>query len=275
LPAPLRAARALREQVAAALGEMEKHALQHCHPQEPEAQRMGCDGRNRFGDNAQVTVDARAQVLVAAEVCAQENDDGLWAPMADAARENTGAAVPSVADGGYASSEQFAAAEEQKQEVLTPLPGSSTRGQDGPFHASRFVHDAARDLVHCPQGRELPFMRVRERRGVAARIYRSAKVGAGCPVRARCTRDRHGRTIEIGPHHQALRRHREKLRDEAAPAQLRQRGRIVEPVFAQIKHHGGFRRWSLRGLEAVRTPWALLCTPWNLQVMYRHWAHAA
>jgi transposase len=99
LPAPLRAAQALRAQVAAALGEMAKHDLKHCHPQEPEARRMGCDGRNRFSYNAQVTVDAQVQVIVAAEVLAQENDYGLLVPMAEAARENTGAAVPSVADG--------------------------------------------------------------------------------------------------------------------------------------------------------------------------------
>jgi hypothetical protein len=274
LPAPLRAAQALREQVAAALDEMEQHELKHCHPQEPQARRMGCDGRNRFGYNAQAVVDAQAQVIVAAEVVAQENDYGLLVPMVSAARENTGTAVPSVADGGYANSEQFAAAEEQSYEVITPVPGSSARGEGGPFHASRFVHDAALDVVRCPQGREIPFLRLRERRGVSARIYRSARVCAGCPVRAQCTRDRHGRSIEIGPHHQALRRHRARLRAASAQAQLRQRGRIVEPVFAQIKHNGGFRRWSLRGLEAVRAQWAVLCTTWNLQVIYRHWAHA-
>ena len=275
LPASLRAAHTLREQVAAALGEMEKSGLKYAHPQEPEARRMDCDGRNRFSYNAQVAVDAKAQVIVAAEVVAQENDLGLLMPMAEAARANTGTAVPSVADGGYASSAQWAAAEKRAQEVITPLPGSSARGQEGPFHTSRFVHDAARDTVRCPQGRELPFMRVRDRKGVPWRVYRSPQVCADCPVRAHCTRDRHGRTIEIGPHHQVLLRHRQKLLRESAQAQLRQRGRIVEPVFAQIKHNGGFRRWTMRGLESVRAQWALLCTGWNLQVLYRHWVLAS
>lgn len=50
---------------------------------------------------------------------------------------------------------------------------------------------------------------------------------------------------------------------------MRQRGRIFEPVFAQFKHSGGIRRWSLRGLAAVRARWALLCTNWNLQEFQR------
>ena len=274
LPSSLRGAQALREQVVAALEEMEKSERKHCHPQEPEARRMGCDGRNRFSSNAQAAVDAKQQVIVAAEVHTQENDQGLLVPMAEAARENTGAVVPNVADGGYASSEQLGMAEERGHEVITPLPASCARGQEKPFHASRFVYEAARDVVRCPQGRELPFMRMRERHALRWRVYRSTQVCADCPVRAQCTRDRHGRTIDISPHHQAMLRHREKLLGEDAQARLAQRGRIVEPVFAQIKHNAGFRRFSLRGLEAVRAQWALLCTTWNLQVIYRNWALA-
>lgn len=195
--------------------------------------------------------------------------------MAEAARAHTGASVPSVADGGYASSEQFALAEARAHEVITPLPPACTHGEEGAFHASHFIHEPARDVVRCPQGRELPLMRVRQRKGVLLRVYRSAAVCRDCPVRAQCTRDRHGRTIEIGPHHEALLRHREKLLAASAQAQLRQRGRIVEPVFAQLKANGGFRRWSLRGLEAVGAQWALLCTSWNLQVLYRHWMQTA
>ncbi|HEY4249478.1 MAG TPA: hypothetical protein VGM64_21830, partial [Lacunisphaera sp.] len=33
----------------------------------------------------------------------------------------------------------------------------------------------------------------------------------------------------------------------------------------------GFRRWTLRGLENVRTQWSLLTTTWNLRVLLRHW----
>lgn len=273
LPQKLRATAALREEVAAALGEMEQSGRKHCHPQEPQSRRMGCDGRNRFGYNAQAVVDASAQIIVAAEVVTQENDQGLLVPMADAARENTGVAVPNVADGGYASSQQFAAAQEHGHEVITPLPGGWKHNAKA-FHASRFVYDAARDIVGCPQGRELPFQRMRVKDGVLLRVYRSTQVCRDCPVRALCTRDRHGRTIEIGPHHNALLAHREKVSGQAAQQQLRQRGRIIEPVFAQIKHNRGFRRWTLRGLDAVQSQWAMLCTSWNLQVMYRHWALA-
>ena len=40
---------------------------------------------------------------------------------------------------------------------------------------------------------------------------------------------------------------------------------IVEPVFGILKQGEGFRRWTVRGLENVRTQWALVCTAYNLK----------
>jgi hypothetical protein len=31
-------------------------------------------------------------------------------------------------------------------------------------------------------------------------------------------------------------------------------------------------RWTVRGLENVRTQWALLCAVLNLKSIYKHWA---
>jgi transposase len=272
LPKELCGKKKLRQEVVKALFEIEEQGRKHCQPKEPEARRMPGERGNRFSYNAQVAVDAKEQIIVAAQVVAQENDQGLLVPLAQAARENTGGATPaSLADGGYASSEQFAAAEEHGLEVITPLPNPWRNKQGDPFHSSHFVHKPKRDVVRCPQGRELPFFRVRNRRGTPVRVYRSAAVCKNCPLRAQCTSDRHGRTIEIGPHHQALLRHRAKLLGKTAAQRLGQRARIVEPIFAQIKQNGSFRRWSVGGLDAVRTQWALLCTSWNLRVMYRRW----
>ena len=39
---------------------------------------------------------------------------------------------------------------------------------------------------------------------------------------------------------------------------------IVEPVFGQIKQARGFRQFLLRGLEAVKAEWALICTAHNI-----------
>ena len=46
---------------------------------------------------------------------------------------------------------------------------------------------------------------------------------------------------------------------------------MIERRFGQIKQHDSFRRWTVWGLEAVRTQWSLLCTTLNLRVLYKRW----
>ena len=92
-----------------------------------------------------------------------------------------------------------------------------------------------------------------------------------CPVRAQCTRDPKGRQIEVWPHHAAVKAMKEKLEEPGVRAQWEQRSRIIEPRFAQLKQHDGFRRWTVWALEGVRAQWSLLCATLNLRILYKHW----
>jgi hypothetical protein len=49
----------------------------------------------------------------------------------------------------------------------------------------------------------------------------------------------------------------------------RMRKAVVEPVFGQIKSCRGFRGFLLRGLEAVRAEWRLICAGHNLLKLFR------
>jgi transposase len=55
-----------------------------------------------------------------------------------------------------------------------------------------------------------------------------------------------------------------KLKRAGRRSRYRLRKQIVEPVFGQIKHARGFRQFLLRGLERVRSEWAMICTAHNL-----------
>src|SRR5580658_8729430 len=97
------------------------------------------------------------------------------------------------------------------------------------------------------------------------------KPARDCPVRALCTRDPKGRQIEIWPHAPVVQAMRATLQEPWARSLYQQRNQIVERRFGQLKQHDGFRRWTVWGLEAVRTQWSLLCTTLNLRVLYQRW----
>jgi transposase len=273
LPQELRNRVELREQVRAALARVEGGETKYAHPLEPEAARMECDGRNRFGYNAQAAVDAKAQVIVAADVTSEPGDHRQLTPMIAQAQANvepTDATPTTLADGGYANAAQLSRAQAAGYDVLTPLP-SSWKDTSQPYHSAHFRHDPERNIVVCPQGRELPLQRERTKNGRQVEVYRSAQVCKDCPVRAQCTTDRHGRTIEIQPGHEALVALHARWQKQATAELYTLRAPTVEPVFAQIKQQMGFRRWTVRGLVNTKAQWALLCTTWNLRVIFRHW----
>lgn len=64
-------------------------------------------------------------------------------------------------------------------------------------------------------------------------------------------------------------RMKRKLMTRAGRAIYAQRKIIVEPVFGQIKQAQGFRQFLLRGVEKVRSEWALVCATHNVLKLHR------
>lgn len=265
---------ARREQVRAALQRVNAAEAKHAHPLEPEAARMECDGRNRFGYNAQAVVDAKQQIVVAAEVVSAAHDSAQLLPMIAAAAANTAAEPVTLADGGYANGAQLRAAQDAGFAVVTPPP-SSWRDTSDPYHVAHFQHDAQRKLVICPQGQSLTHRGERQKDGHTVEIYRNAQACRDCPVRAQCTKDRQGRVIYIGRGHAAIVAAHTAWPQPQTVQLYSRRAPTVEPVFAQVKQQMNFRRWTVRGREKVRAQWHLLMTTWNLRVILRAWSAGA
>lgn len=270
LPEKLADKEALRQKISAGLEQMEQIEREHLHPNEPQARRMSCDGKNRFGYNAQAIVDAKAGVVMAAQVVNQEHDKGLLVPMVRQAQENCGSqSSVTVADSGYGAGVDVAEAVAHQVNVLV-APQGDALAQIRRYHAHNFDYQAERAAVVCPEGKELRPARARHQKGHLVQIYRCDV--KDCPVRSQCTKDcRARRVIEIWPHTLAVQQMRHRLKEPQAAAQLRQRGQIIERVFARIKEQDGFRRWTVRGLEGVNAQWALICCAMNLRALYGTW----
>ena len=275
LPESLQQRQQLREMVQKQLLELNDKQRDHLNPQDPEARVMKCGSRKQFAYNAQAVVDEDSKLIVAADVVTDESDNYQLMPMLDEVKDNLGqVADQTVADAGYLATTQLAEAEQKQYPVLVNLQEPLQDAKDQPYHASRFIYDAAKDECICPQGQALPYDQTKLRNKVqpyTVRVYRCGSY-ENCPVRWQCSSSRTGRTVQIHPNHDALVRQREKHRDEAMRAALKQRGCTVEPVFGWSKEAMGFRRWTFLGREKVQTQWLVLCTALNLLRLHKHWA---
>lgn len=270
LPESLADQQALREQVRKGLEQMNEVERERFHPKEPEARRMSCDGKNRFGYNAQAVVDGAAGVIVAAAVVNQENDAGLVVPLAEQARANCGQTVgATVADTGYGSGADIAAAAAKEINLLVQ-PKGDAQAQARPYHAHHFRYEPEPDCVVCPQGQALQFARFQQQKGQRVKVYRCDH--QDCPVRSLCTHDqRFRRFVEIWPHTLAVQSMRKKIKTPDGLVQLGKRGQIIERIFGQVKQHDAFRRWTVKGLAAVNAQWAMICCAINLRILAKQW----
>jgi hypothetical protein len=271
LPAGLAQRQALRAQIQAGLAQLAADGRGHYHPVEPEARVMKVGDTHRFAYNAQAVADEKEGVIVACAAIRQETDTGQLVPMIEQARENLDLAASdteTLADTGYgAGADLQAAAEKQMRVLAPPLEGKPARGH--PYATQHFHYDATQKTVTCPRGVVLAHEGHTWEKDQRIERYRCHC--ADCPARDQCTRDPKGRRLEVRPHTAVVQAMRAQLRTPAIYQRWSRRREIIEPRFGQIKQHEHFRRWTVWGLEAVKTQWALLCAALNLRVLYRKW----
>jgi transposase len=271
LPAALVDPEARRAAIRDGLHALATAETAHLHPQEPDARMMPVGPATTLGYNAQAVVDDGG-LLVALDVDAAASDAAHLGPMLDAVAATLGAtAEHTLADSGYESSAQLAAAQEGGRDVLGAVkPSQVAAPADAPYDKAHFAYDAARDVFVCPRGVALPFEGTKqEKRRLPQYVYRCRETA--CPVRGACSKDPKGRTVRRTDADPALARQRARMRDPARRALYARRQALIEPVFARLKWVDRFVRFTVRGLDKVRAQWSLLGLAYNLRHLVAAW----
>jgi transposase len=194
-------------------------------------------------------------------------------PAVEQHRAVFGCAPPTLLlDGGFASNSLWAVLVEQGIDVLCPTGRTDTDGDwqkrsslRGKFTKRQFRYDPARDVYHCPAGRELTFAyQEHDRLGLGYREYWGRQCG-DCPLRSQCTDAVRGRTLKRYAGEEFREWMAELLEHPRARARYRRRQAIVEPCFAELRERQGLKRFHRRGLKAVRAEFALHCMALNLK----------
>jgi transposase len=217
------------------------------------------------GYNVQVAVDAKHDLIVAAEVVQDANDRNQLSALALAAKTGLGVEqLKAVADRGYDEVDQFQACADAGVEVYVPAQGTTsgkTKTGQPVFPKEKFGYDPARDLYVCPAGQELPRKSESSYGGRLKLGYWNRSACPACPLKRQCTTSQF-RKLERGVNEaQAA---AVAARVKAHPEIVAERKTIVEHVF------GTLRNWShdtflTRGLPAVRAEFSLSALTYNLR----------
>lgn len=180
-----------------------------------------------------------------------------------------------TADAGYGSEENYRWLE-RKRITGYVKHNYFDRDQNGnirskkPYTVDKLAYDPERDLYYCPSGEPMDNIGTRRPRtgtgfGQTITLYR-ARSCEGCPLRPRCHQQQGNRIIQVNHNLNRLKRQAEKrLKSKRGIKKRKQRCHDVEPVFGNIKHNHGFKRFMLRGLDKVNVEMGLLALAHNLR----------
>jgi hypothetical protein len=177
-------------------------------------------------------------------------------------------------DNGYQSGKNLEALEPNQIEAYIPIdrndkkPNESLEESNRSLVKAEFLYDEENDCFKCP-GEQCLELKTKDKNGKC--VYQGdANVCAGCQYQARCCQSKTGaaRTINTDSHEGLRQKMRERMEREESKEIYKQRQVIVEPVFAQTKN-GGFRGFSVRGLDKVAGEFSLVCAAHNLKKMVK------
>ncbi|MBK3496407.1 transposase [Viridibacillus sp. YIM B01967] len=136
-------------------------------------------------------------------------------------------------------------------------------------HVSNWVYNEQDDTYICPNNRKVPFKCYSTRTDKYGflwdfKIYECEDC-SDCPLKAQCSKAKGNRQTHYNTVYEELKAKAQTSLWSVPNEQIYARRKIeVESVFGHFKGNRSFRRFSLRGLEKVRTEFGIVAMVHNL-----------
>jgi transposase len=285
LPEELRDPVKRREKLRRIKEEMDREDKEIINETDHDAKLMKSHGGFQLGYNCQAVADGESQVILAANVCTEGHDQHQLKGNIEEVKASYGDKPQTLlADAGYFSGDnlQYLKAEN----IYGLIPNRSTRnialGADTAlpdrlrFKKEQFQYVWDKDVYLCPEGKELARVRlineifVRKSGATVGAVRYQCHDCAACVFRPVCCRGKSQRSLRRYDDELLRQEMIDRLKSKEGSALYKQRFKTSEPIFGNIKHNLGFRKFSLRGLIKTRGEFFLITMVHNLFKIQKH-----
>ncbi len=139
-----------------------------------------------------------------------------------------------------------------------------------PFTKDKLYYNQEGDFYVCPMGQKMNRITTKKQKTEAGfeqeiAIYQAQNC-FNCPLNGKCHKSKGKRKIEVNHNLERLKaKAKTLLQSELGIKKRKQRVVDTEPIFANIKHNKGFKRFMLRGKAKVEIEWGLIALAHNLK----------
>jgi transposase len=230
--------------------------------------------------SVQLLRDLDSPLILAYGVWAQNNDNGVVAPMVEQLADHVGHKPDALlVDSGYVSVHHLEFCVQAGITLYGPCQendysvqnGKKTQGnQHTQLPKSAFRWLGQERAYQCPQGHRLLFtgkkLQQRTDYKIALELYTCpGEYCLACPQQKACTRTpRKGRSVSRMENEDLLDALRARMQMDEAKRLYKLRSQTVELCFADMKEHRGLRRFHGRGLRRVTAEIGVLVLAHNL-----------
>ena len=139
-----------------------------------------------------------------------------------------------------------------------------------PFAKDKLYYNQECDYYVCPMGQKMNRITTKRQKTEAGfeqeiAIYQAQNC-FNCPLNGKCHKSKGNRKIEVNHNLERLKaKAKTLLQSDLGVKKRKQRVVDTEPIFANIKHNKGFKRFILRGKSKVEIELGLIALAHNLK----------
>lgn len=279
LPEELRDPMKRREKLRQLKEELAKSGKTAINETDHDAHLMKVRGGFSLGYNCQAVVDTESQLILAANVCTEGHDQRQLKINIEEMKTAYGD-KPRIllADAGYNCGDNIKYLKDENIYGLIPHKSASRikaeidgdLPEDQRFRKDQFKYESEKDVYICPAGKELANIHCEEtvirKNGAIAKTSRYQCYDCmDCVSRMICCRGKGTRSIRRYGDELLRREMADRLQSKEGYALYKQRFKVAEPVFGNIKHNMGFKRFNLRGLFRTKGEFFLITMVHNIK----------
>ena len=259
--------------------ELKKKELKKINETDTEARLMKSQGKYWPAYNCQAVVDEKNQVIVSANVIDDGHDFYQMPPLLEEVK-NEYLEKPAVVlgDTGYCDGVNISYLHNEKIDGYIPdkmakhikaeIDGKLPEGMK--YKKDQFKYNKEKDVYICPEGEILPkaskkMTKATRVNGEDTRFHTYQCYNKNCSIGSKCHKAKNGRKIYRYEDQELRDEMAKKIRTEEGFEIYKDRMKIVEPVFGNIKFNFGFSQFSLRGLIKTRGEFFIAACVHNLQ----------
>ncbi len=258
----------MKEKIKEVLEEIREQGIKSLNSVDRDCVKVKGRQGSHAGYSGHIVADEKHGLIVNSDVVNKNNDTGEFSNQIKQANELLGKRCETAcADAGYSNVSNLKETDQAGIEVIVPNRKQAGKKVSGEFDKERFKYDVQKDQYICPEGKELTFRGMNNKKGHRNYSITRSSLCKGCKHYGICTKSKYGRRVIRLIDEELKEKLKKQYESKEGQAIYKLRKEKVELPFGHLKRNLKVGAFLLRGLKGVQAEMSILTSCFNIRRM--------